>query len=81
MSAGRKYLTPREKAEIWQAQNGLCACGCAEPLIEGQVDWDHRIANLRSALLALRLSLPHRWPERKFEKRTKTPPAETQGRK
>ena len=30
--ANRAKLTPKERVQLWQAQYGLCGCGCAEPL-------------------------------------------------
>lgn len=28
----RRYLTPRQKAEVIRRQGGICKCGCGEPL-------------------------------------------------
>lgn len=59
MSAGRKYCTPKEKQAILESQDGLCSCGCGQPVaikvmdkngvdywqtLEG-VEWEHTIAN------------------------------------
>lgn len=30
--ANRAKLTPKERVAMWQAQGGLCGCGCGEPL-------------------------------------------------
>lgn len=30
--ANRAKLTPKERVQLWQAQRGLCGCGCGEPL-------------------------------------------------
>lgn len=30
--ANRKRLTPKQRAEMWQAQGGLCGCGCGMAL-------------------------------------------------
>lgn len=30
--ANRAKLTPKERVQLWQAQYGLCGCGCGEPL-------------------------------------------------
>ena len=34
MKARRKYLTPKERADMFALQGGLCACGCDNPLGE-----------------------------------------------
>lgn len=41
--ANRKRLTPKERVEMWQAQFGLCGCGCGVALnnAEGTVG-EHR---------------------------------------
>lgn len=30
--ANRKYLTPKERVQMYAKQNGLCGCGCGERL-------------------------------------------------
>lgn len=40
----RRYLSPAEKARVIDCQRGICACGCREPLVIGQIDFDHRLA-------------------------------------
>lgn len=32
LAAKRAKLTPKERVAMWQAQHGLCACGCGEAL-------------------------------------------------
>ncbi|MDF1769858.1 HNH endonuclease [Maricaulis sp.] len=39
--AKRRKLTRRQKAEIFQAQNGQCI-DCGTKLSVGEVEWDHR---------------------------------------
>lgn len=43
MNEKRRYLSPSEKAKVMDRQRGICACGCREPLVIGQIDFDHRI--------------------------------------
>ena len=40
----RRKFSPKVYAELIEAQCGLCACGCNEPLVIGSIDWDHRVA-------------------------------------
>ena len=40
----RRYLTPREKLAMLQAQGWLCACGCHRPVWPGgPVEYDHHV--------------------------------------
>lgn len=39
----RRYLSPQEKARVIDRQGGICACGCREPLVVGQIDFDHEL--------------------------------------
>lgn len=38
----RRRFSPAALAIVWARQKGLCACGCKEALIVGQVDYDHQ---------------------------------------
>lgn len=40
MTERRRYLTPKQKAQVWEEQGCLCA-GCSEPVSLGECQWDH----------------------------------------
>lgn len=40
----RQHLTPKERAALYEAQNGLCSCGCGDPLKGGLYHEEHTIA-------------------------------------
>lgn len=42
MTERRRYLTPKQKAQVWEEQGCLCA-GCSEPKTLAELDFDHRI--------------------------------------
>lgn len=37
----RRYLSASEKARVMARQLDICACGCLELLVVGQIDFDH----------------------------------------
>ncbi len=37
----RRSLSPSDKARVIDRQRGVCACGCGEQLVPGQIDFDH----------------------------------------
>lgn len=39
----RRYLSDAEKVRLIQEQNGLCACGCGEALVIGEIEFDHKV--------------------------------------
>jgi len=43
MKSRRRYLTPKQKAELIRQQNFLCRCGCKEPLGTDprEIEFDH----------------------------------------
>lgn len=41
MKPARRRYSPRQLAAVIAHQSGLCACGCGEPLVLGEIDYDH----------------------------------------